>query len=346
MTLNLESQAREDARRKAAADWLQRLDDPDLPEADLQAWLHWHGESEQNRKAFEEMQTLYRQLRDLPGDYRRQLRQRFGHTEAWHRKPWPKAWAIAATVLLAVAGVGGAWWMQISDPSSVAYAAPRDRHRTIHLADGSALVLARDSLALVSFTHHVRSLTIERGEAYLEVRHQPDRPFEVLAAAVRVTAVGTAFSVARDSDRVTVTVTDGAVDVAQLAGAGPAENSSPRPALLQHRRLSAGERLVVGDTLAQAGQTQNGAEPAWKNGQLQFVDAPLSQVVRTVSPYARRRVMIDDPRVADLTYSGTVFRDRVDEWTTALPAIFPIRAVALSDGSVALVLASESATLK
>jgi transmembrane sensor len=346
MTLIPESQAREDARLEAAADWLQRLDDPALPEADLQAWLHWHGESEQNRKAFEEIQALYRQLRDLPGDYRRELRQRFGHTEALHRRPWPKVWALAATVLLTVAAGGGAWWLQVWDPSAVAYAAPRDRHRTIKLADGSALVLARDSLALVKFTRDVRSLTIERGEAYFEVRHDPARPFEVQVGAVRVTAVGTAFNVARTSDRVTVTVADGAVDVVQLANPGGTESSSSRPALLQHRHLNTGERLVLGDDLAQSDQTQSGARLAWTSGHLQFVDAPLSQVVRTVGPYARRRVMIDDPRVADLTYSGTVFRDRVDEWTTALPAIFPIRIVALSDGSVALVLAKEASTVK
>jgi transmembrane sensor len=346
MTLKPESRAREDACRKAAADWLQRLDDPALPEADLQAWLHWHGESEQNRKAFEEVQTLYRQLRDLPGDYRRQLRQRFGHTDALYRPLWPKVWALAATVLLAVAGAGAAWWLQVSDPSTVAYAAPRDRHRTVRLADGSALVLAQDSLALVKFTRHVRSLTIERGEAYFEVRHEPDRPFEVQAAGVRVTAIGTAFNVARTSDRVMVTVTEGTVDVVQLSRPSAVENSSPRPAPLQHRRLNTGERLVLNDALAQSDLTQIGAEPAWKNGQLQFVDAPLSEVVRTVGRYARRRVMIDDPRVADLTYSGTVFRDRVDEWTTALPAIFPIKAVALSDGSVALVLAKEASTVK
>jgi transmembrane sensor len=346
MTLNPESQAREHARRKAAADWLQRLDDPALPEADLQAWLRWHGESDQNRKAFEEMQTLYRQLRDLPGDYRRELRQRFGHTDALHRRPWPRMWALAATVLLAMVGAGGLWWLQASEPSTVAYAAPREQHRTIRLADGSALVLGHDSLALVKFTRQVRSLTIERGEAYLEVRHEPARPFEVQAAAVRVTAVGTAFNVARTSDRVTVTVTEGAVDVVQLASPSAAENPSSRPALVQHRRLKTGERLELGDVLAQSGQTQSGAEPAWTNGQLQFVDAPLSQVVRKVGHYARHRVLIDDPRVADLTYSGTVFRDRVDEWTTALPEIFPIRTVTLSDGSVALVLAREAGTVK
>lgn len=346
MTLNPESGAREDARRKAAADWLQRLDDPALPEADLQAWLQWHGESEQNRKAFEEMQALHRQLRNLSGDFRRELRQRFGHTEAVHPWPWQKVWALAATVLLVVGVAGGAWWLQVSNPSTIAYASPPDRHRTIKLADGSALVLGRDSLALVKYTRRVRSLTIERGEAYFQVRHEPDRPFEVQAGAVRVTAVGTAFNVARTSDRVTVTVTEGVVDVVQLLSPSAAEDSSPRPAPVQHRHLNTGERLVLGDALAQADPTQNGAKLAWTNGQLQFVDAPLSQVVRTVSPYARRRVMIDDPRVADLTYSGTVFRDRVDEWTMALPAIFPIRTVTLNDGSVALVLSSEASTVK
>jgi transmembrane sensor len=248
--------------------------------------------------------------------------------------------------LLAVAGAGGLWWLQVSNPSTVAYAAPRDRHRTIRLADGSALVLAQDSLALVKYTRRARSLTIERGEAYFEVRRDPDRPFEVQAAAVRVTAVGTAFNVARTSDRVTVTVTEGTVDVVQLSRPGAAESSSPRPAASQHRHLSTGERLVVSDALAQSGQPERGSEPAWTNGHLQFVDAPLSDVVRAVGRYARRRVTIDDPRVADLTYSGTVFRDRVDEWTTALPAIFPIRAVTLSDGSVALVLETEASTVK
>src|SRR5258708_37124882 len=112
MTPNPESQAREDARRKAAADWLQRLDDPALPEADLQAWLHWHGESEQNRKAFEEMQTLYRQLRDLPGDYRRELRRRVGDTDPVRPQPGPTLWAMAANVLLAAHVAGVALWLQ------------------------------------------------------------------------------------------------------------------------------------------------------------------------------------------------------------------------------------------
>ena len=35
-----------------AADWLQRLDDPELAEQDLQAWLEWFEASDDNRKAF------------------------------------------------------------------------------------------------------------------------------------------------------------------------------------------------------------------------------------------------------------------------------------------------------
>jgi transmembrane sensor len=342
MTRNPRSPEREDARRKAAADWLQRLDDPALPESDLRMWLQWHGESEENRKAFEEVQTLYRQLRDLPGDFRRELRLRFGHTQTLRRSPWPRLWAFAAMILLSVAGVGGAWWSKHADTSTIAYSAPRDRHRTVQLADGSSLILGRDSLALVKFTPSLRSLTIERGEAYFEVRHDTARPFEVQAAAVRVTAVGTTFNVARTSERVTVTVTDGTVDVAQFANANTVEDTSTGVSLAQHRRLTKGERLVVGDDLAQSDRNQADADHVWTNGRARFVDAPLSQVVRMVGPYARHQVMIDDPRVSDLTFSGTLFRDRVDEWAAALPAIFPVRTVSLSDGGVALVLARDS----
>ena len=62
-----------DGRWEAAADWLQRLDHPDLSEEELQAWLKWHDESEQNRRAFEDMQGMYRKLGSLSAEQKREM---------------------------------------------------------------------------------------------------------------------------------------------------------------------------------------------------------------------------------------------------------------------------------
>jgi len=80
MTPNPESQAREDARRKAAADWLQRLDDLPFGSGPA-AWLHWHGESEQNRKASRKCRHCTGSCAICRGITGRELRRRFEHTD-------------------------------------------------------------------------------------------------------------------------------------------------------------------------------------------------------------------------------------------------------------------------
>jgi len=333
---------------QAASDWLQRLDEPELPEEDLQAWLKWHGESDQNRQAFEEMQLLYRRLRDLPAEYRRELRQRIPISPTRRSQGWQGLWALAAALVLVIGGAGGTWWWQQGATGAlVVYAAPHDQHRAVKLADGSTLVLAQDAIASVQYTRARRSLNIERGQAYFEVTHNPSRPFVVQAGAVRVTAVGTSFNVARADDQIAVTVTDGVVDVVRLPvvdDKSPVQSSSPAAAI-EHQRVAMGQRIVFGIASSDSQQWKEAAA-AWRNGQIQFVNAPLREVVQAINRYALNPVVIDDPRVADLTFSGTVFRDHVDEWAAALSKIFPVRTVALNDGTLALVSSTDRVGMK
>jgi len=203
----------EDAHYEAAADWLQRLDDPALKDEDLQAWLAWFDGSDKNRRAFEELQPLYRRLHDLPDDFRLEARRRLRPgrrrwRDRWtfRSEVWSRAAGLAAVLLAAVVGLAY-WW----SPATAIYGSPAHKHQTVQLADRSALVLAADSVVAVKYTGTARILNVERGEAYFEVKHNAQRPFIVNAGDVRVTAVGTAFNVQRDSDQVVVTVTEGAV---------------------------------------------------------------------------------------------------------------------------------------
>jgi transmembrane sensor len=329
-----------DGRWEAAADWLQRLDHPDLSEEELQAWLKWHDESEQNRRAFEDMQGMYRKLGSLSAEQKREMWRRVAPAPVVRRRrrEWLRPLAAAAALLV---GIGGAWWwMDAGNRVELTYEAPADRHRTVQLADGSALVLAQDSAVSVKYSSSLRLLTVQRGQAYFEVRHNARRPFVVQAGTVRVTAVGTAFNVARsEEDKVTVTVTEGVVDVVRVAEPELPRAAAAGVAPAEHLRVALGQRLVLGERPAGAARDGGAAEPGWHNGQVQFFNTPLRQVVKLISRDSPDRVVIDDPRVADLQYSGTIFRDHIDEWAAALPTIYPIRVVPMQDGGVALVSA-------
>lgn len=346
MERKLDPLATDEARHEAAVDWLQRLDDPKLNETEIQAWLEWFGASEQNRQAFEEVQLLYRRLRGMPTEYREEIRRRTGPRRPARdaRAPRRRAvWALAAGLAGAAVALG-TWWAVRSVPAEGVYAAPPRQHRDVRLADGSVLVLGADSVATVQLRATQRLVSVQRGEAYFEVQHDAQRPFVVQIGDVRVTAVGTSFNVLRESERVTVTVTEGVVEVMRVGKAGGGSGAGTRPSVAEPIRVAIGQRAILpvapsSHTVAAPGDLR---APVWREGRVEFVNAPLSEVLAVVNAYAPATLLIGDPRVADLTYSGTILREHLDEWIDSLPRVYPISTVPLEDGTIALVTRSQT----
>lgn len=328
----------DDARYAAAADWLQRLDQPELAEEEVQAWLVWFGASDLNRKAFEEASVLHQRLRNLPEAYRRELQARVEPVERRRRHAvaprWYRMVGIAAALCLLAPLPGTDRITRPAPATETLYTAPVNGFRTVVLEDGSSLVLGADATVAVDIDAQRRLLDIRRGDAYFEVRRDPDRPFVVRAAGVKVTAVGTAFRVSRQADRVVVTVTEGTVEVDQ--GTHKVGTAARDTAPL---KLRVGQRkeLPLVSHLDRSVNGRPSAAPAWDGGRVEFVNTPLREVLTVVNSYAPTRIVIDDPRVEELTYSGTVERNHIDEWTASLPQIYRVRAVTLDDGTVTLV---------
>jgi transmembrane sensor len=62
----------------------------------------------------------------------------------------------------------------------------------------------------------------------------------------------------------------------------------------------------------------------------------LSAVVSDVNRYSSRKLVIQDPALAHLTYTGTVLIGSVDEWLRAMPREFPVKVIS-NDSSIAIV---------
>ena len=60
---------------------------------------------------------------------------------------------------------------------------------------------------------------------------------------------------------------------------------------------------------------------------LVYRDEPLRDVVADVARYSQRQLEITEA-VADLHFSGAVYKNAIDEWARALPESFPVKVVA------------------
>jgi transmembrane sensor len=140
-----------------------------------------------------------------------------------------------------------------------------------------------------------------------------------------------------------VTVTEGIVDVygeTGTTGNGASTSSSAGGSGLL--RLSAGNQVVWDEHTGE--RTVRATEPeravAWRTGRLEYIDEPLAAVVSDVNRYGSRQIVIWEPGIGRLTYTGTVFTGMLNEWLQALPSEFPVRVITHGN-SVTIVSSSE-----
>jgi transmembrane sensor len=337
-----------DAERVAsAADWLFKLRDPEVSQADISAWFAWCDSSAENRQVFEQMQATWRKsglIEEAPvtqtaiesDDYLGQV-----SVAEWNnarmnsqRRPRvqrfdPRRARIAAAVIAGVATLLLLGWMRHVDQArDTTISAAVGVNREVQLPDGSTVTLAAGSKLSTQFTRGERNVFLENGEALFKVKHIHARPFIVHAMDTTVTAVGTAFNVRAESGVVRVTVTEGIVDVAHQ-----------RPILGELRQWvggSAGDfRLASGNQVTlSAGAPKpvaiTAASPqvtTWVGGTLSFVDEPLVSVVAAVNRYARVPLVLEDGDLGSYRYTGTVVTGRIDDWLRGLPNVFPVTVV-------------------
>jgi transmembrane sensor len=140
--------------------------------------------------------------------------------------------------------------------------------------------------------------------------------------------LGTAFSVRRTLDRTVVTVSEGLVSVAPSATAEAGHEI----------RAGAGERVTFSpaDNHLSVASVDPAFATAWRQGVLKFVDEPLSAVLDDVNRYAAHPITLEDPRLRERLYTGTVYRGRIEDWLHALEHAFPLQVTQDTSGAVTL----------
>jgi transmembrane sensor len=195
---------------------------------------------------------------------------------------------------------------------------------SVTLEDGSRVTLNTDSVLRPSFDVHERRVVLERGQALFEVAKDTVHPFVVETAQRRFVAVGTAFDVRIDGDRVQVTMLEGTVRVER---GGPGETAT----------ITAGEQLTVLDERQDRIQV---AEPdrvtSWRHGQVVFEDARLADAVAEINRYSPVQIELADGALGDLRISGAFATGRPTVFVEAMTTYFPVDATNVDDDTVLL----------
>jgi len=176
--------------------------------------------------------------------------------------------------------------------------------RVLHLNDGSTITLNTDTALRVAYTSRERRVRLDRGEAYFQVAHLPDRPFVVDTTTGRAKVLGTVFDVRLEPRGTRVEVTEGHVAVSAEGGGTTI--------------LGAGQSAWLDQAGLRPGSVRD-ADPAaaWRRGQLVFFRTPLAEVMASLDRYRHGAIYLRGDALRRLPVSG-VFDTNHPDATLAL----------------------------
>ncbi|SMF43558.1 FecR family protein [Tistlia consotensis] len=287
--------ARREAPGEAAHRWIVRLASGDVAADELDALERWLAAAPGHRHAFEQARATWRAAGALeeafaapgrPAAPAKAPRRAHGLSA----RPLALAAALlAAAVVLAVLLPG-----QRADISTAA-----GEQRVVTLADGSSVTLNTDSALALRYTPEQRRVVLLHGEAFFRVAHDSARPFVVSALGGTAEAVGTAFAVRQEAERVSVAVVEGRVRVASPEAGdatlllAPGDSASYRP-----------------DRPPRAGRHRPPEQvAAWRDGRIVLDGLPFRAAVAELARYFPGRVLVAGAPAVPRAVSG-VFSPR------------------------------------
>ncbi len=330
--------------RRAAADWLARRDGglTDAGENEFVAWLEADA---RHAQAFAEASAAWDALEGV-----QPLRPDLGRpdpdllvrpsTAPRSTASWRRRWVAVPALAAAAVALGLFLRRPVERPhpsltvTEVAATQLGDV-REITLPDGSKVHLNTDTAVETNYTADERRVVVTRGEAHFTVAPNAQRPFVVTARHVAVRAVGTAFNVWLDADKVEVLVTEGKVAIsAPRASTATGQDAGFGPDV----KLAAGERAVIptrddqptADTPVVTPVAAEEAERAlaWREQRLEFVSASLAEVVAQFNRYNQHKLRIDPAAtgLGDVRFGGGFRPDAHEAFVRLLEANFDVKA--------------------
>lgn len=190
---------------------------------------------------------------------------------------------------------------------------PQTTHQTIHLPDGSTVILNTNStLNYPSVFSKGRRDVYLSGEGFFDIRHDPSKPFFVHAGKLVVKVLGTVFNIRSypQQENIQVTVTRGKVQVLKeekILGTLTASDQ------ITFANSSEDVKITRADTLAVT---------AWKPAELHFNDITMEEASRQIEKQFNMTVEFSNSSIKECRVTATFSEnDMVEEVLAVICAV-------------------------
>lgn len=242
-----------------------------------------------------------------------------------YRRWFPGIAVAAGLILLASA------WVTLSTIGLIGgtHSTEVGEFKTIVFEDGSTARLNTKTRLKWEGNDHERKVVLIAGEAFFDVVPHATRPFSVMVDRSEVRVLGTSFNVYRKNNgQVIVSVVEGSVEVRDASSQQPSWS----------KKLGPAQQI----TYTSLGLTRGGVEPivgrvaTWREGLLSFPFTPIEDVVDEMSRYTNQRIIIKDPRIAQLGFGGALSARDTRAALARLERLTPEIVVTENDGAFTL----------
>lgn len=228
--------------------------------------------------------------------------------------------SIAAILLVGISAVL-VYHAQQTNPTWVAqYQTPVGQQKTIDLPDHSKLVMNTNTVISVRYSQRQREIVLEHGELYIQVAKDAHRPLVVSTADGTAQALGTQFSVYRQSaqsPQTLVTVIESKVKACNLR---QWYQLNPAHCVV----VSAAQSTVITpQTVSPLQSVDTNEASAWVTGKLVFDNTPLASVIAQLQRYSTMPITLA-PQLAQLRVSGVFPADNLNRSIELLTNRLPI----------------------
>src|SRR6185437_9213291 len=172
--------------RLTAAEWHDRRERDDWTKDDQAALAAWLAQSPAHKVAFLRVDAVWKRADRLTALKPSGRIRRFANLAQF----WPITIRMVAAAIV-VTAVGFAAAPYFKEKSTVqSYSTTIGGRETLALADGSQIDLNTDTAVRVDISRARRTIWLDKGEAFFKVRHDAQRPFEVMVGDRRITDIG------------------------------------------------------------------------------------------------------------------------------------------------------------
>lgn len=230
----------------------------------------------------------------------------------------------------------------MSVPYELVYQTKLGEQSQAELKDGSSILLNTKTTVKVRYSDEERAIILIDGEAHFEVAKNPDIPFVVYAGSGSIHAIGTAFSVRLDKQRVGVTVTEGTVQVVNgvISEAKIPTNTTTDMEVLT---LTKNGEAYYSDSIESFGYVEPQTlkkKLAWQTGKWVFEGERLEDVIKEANRYLDIKLVIGDPSISSLLVGGYFDVGDIVPLLSALEKGLGVTALPQSGGQIALIASS------